>query len=123
VHKWETGKATPHPHNIRKLCELFGMLACDLDLGKWRPPNPARPERWKEEQKSEEDELVETYIKEFQHDLQMQLQCLTFQWHSYHQKPERFYLQAMIADVIERHDVMNASTHGANDPSRRAALR
>src|SRR5438105_3550230 len=41
LHKWEHGKSTPHPRNIQRLCDLYGVSAYELDLEECADPRLA----------------------------------------------------------------------------------
>src|SRR6266571_3120297 len=120
VHKWERGKATPHPRFIQKLCDVYGVPASALDLGDAEnTPFAPLPDLAQEEGEAKTLQKASSLL--LQSDLEMRLLCMIFQgFHS--PQSSRAGLQVSIASEIGRYDDMNSKQQGF-DPVRRNTLR
>jgi transcriptional regulator with XRE-family HTH domain len=106
VSRWEKGGSQPFPRHVKKLCDLFGKTAAELGLMPLEP-EPAPSVDAPVELRSKESSVPAAIIDFFQHDIELRLRCLIYDW-QHGKKQEGFcaLLQYRISQELKDFDSM-----------------
>jgi transcriptional regulator with XRE-family HTH domain len=128
--RWERGLTHPHPTNIVRICQVYGLTAAELELDGSRanapialPPPPQVPRKPASQPREAAMQALGELIEQ---DLGLRLQCLLYDWLA-HRKPgwSLSVLQGRLHREIESYDDMNQQDHPNHplDEGRRQTLR
>jgi transcriptional regulator with XRE-family HTH domain/tetratricopeptide (TPR) repeat protein len=127
--RWEYGLADPYAYNIHRLCKVYGVSAADLGLEASRAYEETQPfyAHLVGQQREDLDASSNVVNNAMQHDLELRLQCLIYDW-LYHKKSawSLAKLQGRLSQEVESYDHMqdqNYLNHKDIDTGRRDALR
>ena len=106
VTRWEKGGSQPFPRHVKKLCDLFGKTAAELGLMPLEP-EPAPSVDAPVEFRTRESSVPPAIIDFFQHDIELRLRCLIYDWQR-GKKQEGFcaLLQYRISQELKDFDAM-----------------
>src|SRR5579884_933574 len=106
VCRWEKGSHQPYPRYVKKLCDLFGKTAAELGLIPLEP-EPAPSADAPVEIHSRESSVPPAIIDFFQHDIELRLRYLIYDWQR-GKKQEGFcaLLQYRISQELKDFDAM-----------------
>jgi transcriptional regulator with XRE-family HTH domain/tetratricopeptide (TPR) repeat protein len=125
VWRWEMGEAEPYAFNLSQMCRVYGMTAAELGLEDGQPPEDSHLEEVSAA--SPPVESIEGLTESMQHDVELRLQCLIYDWlHRKQSTWTRAMLQQRLDHEIESYNHMNNQdylNHTGVDLGRRDALR